>query len=163
MTAAPFPATAISSQAWSGVPASGPFSPSSAAFTANCPGCIPYRLEDASDIRRIQELLCCKDVSTTTMLCTQALNRGPTAVQSPSDRLLATNLFLKEIHCKIPQPTSAGYHAPDGRQIECPRPLPGRSETPCQENGLRPLQRLRYSTELSTCSGWRDDFESTGT
>jgi integrase len=43
-------------------------------------------LEDGSDIRAIQELLVHQDV-TTTMNYTHVLNRGPTGVRSPADRL----------------------------------------------------------------------------
>ncbi len=45
-----------------------------------------HPLEDRYDIRTVQELLGHKDVKTT-MIYTHVLNRGPSAVQSPLDRL----------------------------------------------------------------------------
>ena len=44
-------------------------------------------LEDASDLRTVQEVLGHTDVATT-MIDTHVLNRGPVGVQSPADRLL---------------------------------------------------------------------------
>ena len=45
-----------------------------------------HLLEDGTDIRTLQELLCHRDVATT-MIYTHVLNRGPAGVRSPADRL----------------------------------------------------------------------------
>ncbi len=98
--------------------------------------------EDGYDIRTVQERLGHKDV-TTTMIYTHVLNRGPSAVRSPADRLLAATPSPAEIGCTSAQPISTGYRPPDGWQIPYSRPVSGRSESPRSGNGLQPSRRLR--------------------
>ena len=67
----------------------------------------------------------------------------PAAFRSPAERLLALTVCSPEIGCRIRQPFSAGSHTTEVWQIEYPRPIPGRSETPVPENRLQHTAALK--------------------
>ena len=98
--------------------------------------------EDGYDIRTVQERLGGKDV-TTTMIYNHVPTRGPSAVRSPADRLLASTRSPAELGCTSALPISTGYRSPDGWQIPYSRPVSRRSESPRSGNGLQPARRLR--------------------
>jgi len=65
------------------------------------------------------------------------------ATRRPADRLLVLAVCGPEIGCGIPQPISTSAHTQEVRQIEYPRSVPDRSETPSPGNRLQTPAALK--------------------